>query len=165
MVQRMNQAMKAARNARILELRTLGQTLEQIGRDPQVGLSKSNVKKHLDTLLDQLAHEQDDLVKRYKALAYARLEKLLAKAMLLALGGNLKATHQAMLLIQTQARIIGFDAPIKHANTDPDGNMAPVPPGAWTLPMRPTVSIEDWQAQAEAVWMEQKRRDEEALGS
>lgn len=144
------------KRARILELRTLGLTLDKIGE--QVGLAKSNVSKHLNAALDELAVQHVDQTKRLRALAYQRLEKLLAKAMLLGAGGNLKAMREAQRLIMAQARLLGLDAPVKHAHTDPTGDYER-PPGTWTLPGRPDASIEEWQANAEAVWAAQQARE------
>lgn len=143
----------------MLELRTLGQTYEQIGADPQVQLDKSNVKRQLDKALDELAADQADQAGRLKALAYGRLEKVVAKAMLLALGGNIKAMNQVVRTIQAQAALLGFAAPIKHAQTDPTGNEERMPPGTYMLPSVPGVSLADWQAQAEAVWDKQRERE------
>lgn len=141
----------------ILALRTLGLTLEQIG--DKVGRSKGTVSKQLAKALDDLGEEQREGAQRLRALSFQRLERLLAKAMLLGAAGNLKAMREARSLIQAQARLMGFDAPIKHANTDPTGEHERLPPGTWTLPGRPDASIEEWQAEAERVWAAQQQRD------
>lgn len=155
-----DQVTAAARLQRILELRTLGQTLEQIGADPMVQRSKSNVKHALDKALDTMAVEHADQARRLKALAYNRLEKLLSKAMILGAGGNLKAMGAAMKLIMAQARVMGYDAPVKVAHTDPTGDHESIAPGTYVLPSRPHVTIEDWQAQADAIWQQQRERDQ-----
>lgn len=154
------QVAAALKRQRILELRTLGQTLEQIGQDPAVGLNKANVLRQLNKALDDLAHDQAEKTGRLKTLAYSRLERLLGKAMLLGLGGNIRAMHQAERLIMAQARVMGFDAPIKHTQTDPTGNEERVAPGTYVLAMPPAPSLEEWQAQAANVWQAQRERDE-----
>ncbi len=148
----------AIRDARILELRVLGQTLEQIGGDALVQLAKSNVKKHLDRLLKRMAEDQGEQAQRLKALAYARLERLLAKAMLLGCSGNLKAMLQAQRLIMSQAQLMGYASPVKVAATDPTGEFASVPPGTYVLPSRPDATIEDWSGEARKVWEAQQQR-------
>ena len=141
----------------ILALRVLGRTIEQIAEAVQ--RAPSTVHAHLTNALDELNEEHRDKTERFRALAIARLEKLLARAMLLGSQGNLKAMHQAQRLIMAQARLMGTEAPIKHATTDPTGEHERAPPGTWTLPMRQDVSIQDWQAQAEQVWRDQQARD------
>lgn len=144
---------------RILELRVLGLTLEEIGRHPDVGLVKSNVKKHLDRALVEAQDATDLAATRYKSLAYQRLERLLKKSMLLAAGGNIKAMETSLKLIMGQARIMGFDAPVKHTQTDPSGEFERPPPGAYQLPTRPDCTIQEWQTEAARVWLEQQQRE------
>lgn len=145
----------------ILDLRTLGRTIEQIAE--AVGRSKSVVHGHLQHALEELDGDQREQASKYRALAYARLERLLAKAMLKGANGDLKAMREATRLIQAQARLMGFDAPVKLANTDPTGEHERAAPGTYVLPMAPNVTIEQWQAEAEAIWQQQQKRDAEAL--
>lgn len=149
-------AAAAALRGQILELRTLGRTIAQIGE--AVNRAPSVVHGHLKRALEDLDEEQRAQAGQYRALAYNRLERLLAKAMLKGAAGDLKAMRECQRLIALQARLMGFDAPIKHATTDPTGEHERAP-GTWTLPMRQDVSIEDWQAQAEKVWEAQQARD------
>lgn len=147
----------AVLRGRILELRVLGRTIAQIS--DEVKRAPSVVHAHLQNALDELNEEHKEKTERFRALSIARLEKLLAKAILLGASGNLKAMHQAQRLIMAQARLMGTEAPIKHATTDPTGEHERAAPGTWTLPMRQDVPIQDWQAQAERVWQEQQARD------
>lgn len=149
-------AAAAVLRGQILELRTLGQTIEQIAQ--KVGRAPSVVHGHLKHALEELDAEHHDKAAKLRSLAYNRLERLLSKAMLKGAAGDLKAMREAQRLIMAQARLMGFDAPIKHASTNPDGN-EPAAPGTWTLPMRPTVTIQDWQAQAEVAWQAQQLRE------
>lgn len=166
-------AVSAVLRGRILELRTQGLTIQQIGKE--VKRSPSVVHGHLQAALHSLDQEHLDKANGLRALAYNRLERLLASAMAQALPsattddkgktsivpGDLKAMREAARLIQTQARVMGFDAPIKTAATDPTGEFT-APPGTWTLPARPEASIEEWQAAAQAVWDQQQKRAEKA---
>lgn len=154
-------AAAAAIRAQVLDLRVLGLSLEEIGA--KVGRSRSVVHTHLKNALAEQDEETQGKAQHYKALAYARLERLLKRAMLLGASGNLKAMHEAQRLIMSQARIMGFDAPIKHATTDPTGDFERAP-GTWTLPARPDTSIEAWQAEAAAVWEAQRKREQLASG-
>lgn len=154
-------AAAAALRAQILELRTLGRTIQQIAE--AVHRAPSVVHTHLKHALEELDAEQQDKATKLRALAYNRLERILAKVILKAAAGDLKAAREATRLIQAQARLMGFDAPIKTASTDPTGEFS-APPGTWTLPARPDATIEQWQQAAEAVWLAQQQREAEASG-
>lgn len=152
-------AAAAALRSQILELRTLGRTIAQIGE--AVNRAPSVVHGHLKHALEELDAEHQDKATKLRALAYNRLERMLARVILKAANGDLKAVREATRLIQAQARLLGFDAPLKTAATDPTGEFA-APPGTWTLPARPDASIEQWQQEAEAVWQAQRQREAEA---
>lgn len=150
--------------AQILELRTLGRTIPQIAE--QVDRSVSTVHGHLTRALEELNAEQQEKAGQLQSLAYNRLERMLARAMLKAVTGDLKAMREATRLIQAQARLMGWGMP---AARNPEtgtgfGDGATTPPGQWTLPMRPDTTIEQWAAEAEAAWQAQQQREAEALG-
>jgi hypothetical protein len=161
-------AAAAKLRGQILELKTLGRTIAQIAE--AVNRAPSVVHTHLHNALDELDEEQRAQADRYRALALARLERLLSKAMLRAVAGagDLKAMREASRLIQAQARILGWDYTPPRINPETgtgfgvDGSTAP--PGTWTLPMRPSPTLEDWQREAEGVWQAQQKREAEALG-
>lgn len=158
-------AAAAKLRGQILELRTLGRTIAQIGE--AVNRAPSVVHTHLKHALEELTAEQTEQVGKLQALAYNRLERMLGKAMLKAAAGDLKAMREATRLIQAQARLMGWGvAPTRNPETGEglgvDG--ASAPPGTWTLPMRHAPTIEDWQAQAEAAWQAQLKREAEAAG-
>lgn len=158
-------AQAAKLRTQILELRTLGRTIAQIAE--AVNRAPSVVHTHLKHALEELTAEQTEQAAKMQALAYNRLERMLAKAMLKAAGGDLKAMREATRLIQAQARLMGWGMPAARNPETGEGfgvDGASAPPGHWTLPMRPTVTIEDWQRQAEAAWQEQQKREAEALG-
>ena len=151
--------------AQILELRTLGRTIPQIAE--QVGRAASTVHEHLTRALEELNAEQQEKAGQLQSLAYNRLERMLARAMLKAVTGDLKAMREATRLIQAQARLMGWGLPpARNPETGEgfgvDGTGAP--PGHWTLPMRPNTTIEAWAQEAEAAWQAQQAREAESLG-
>ena len=151
--------------AQILELRTLGRTIPQIAE--QVGRAVSTVHEHLTRALEELNAEQQEKAGQLQSLAYNRLERMLARAMLKAVTGDLKAMREATRLIQAQARLMGWGMPAARNPETGEGfgvDGAGAPPGHWTLPMRPNTTIEAWAAEAEAAWQAQQAREAEALG-
>lgn len=148
----------------ILELRTLGRTIPQIAE--QVNRAPSVVHGHLQRALEELNAEQQEKAGQLQALAFNRLERMLARAMLKAVTGDLKAMREATRLIQAQARLMGWGLPpARNPETGAGfGDSAGVPPGHWTLPMRPDTTIEAWAQEAEAAWQAQQAREAEALG-
>ncbi len=155
-------AAAAALRTQILELRTLGRTIAQIAE--AVNRSPSVVHTHLKHALEELDAEQREQADRLRSLAYARLEKVLARVMLKALQGDLKAVREVARLIASQQRLMGWGVvPTRNPETgEPLGDGTGAPPGHWTLPMRPTTSIEDWQAEAEKAWQAQQERENNA---
>ena len=152
--------------AQILELRTLGRTIPQIAE--QVGRAASTVHEHLTRALEELNAEQQEKAGQLQSLAYNRLERMLARAMLKAVTGDLKAMREATRLIQAQARLMGWGLPPARNPETGEGfgvDGAGAPPGHWTLPMRPTTTIEAWAQEAEAAWQAQQAREAESLGS
>ena len=152
--------------AQILELRTLGRTIPQIAE--QVNRAVSTVHEHLTRALEELNAEQQEKAGQLQSLAYNRLERMLARAMLKAVTGDLKAMREATRLIQAQARLMGWGLPPARNPETGEGfgvDGAGAPPGHWTLPMRPTTTIEAWAQEAEAAWQAQQAREAESLGS
>lgn len=155
-----------ALRVQILELRTLGRTIPQIAET--VNRSVSVVHGHLQRALEELNAEQQERAGQLQALAFNRLERMLARAMLKAVTGDLKAMREATRLIQAQARLMGWGLP---AARNPETGVgfgtidgASPPPGHWTLPMRPDTTIEAWAQEAEAAWQAQQAREAEAMG-
>lgn len=151
--------------AQILELRTLGRTIPQIAE--QVGRAASTVHEHLTRALEELNAEQQEKAGQLQSLAYNRLERMLARAMLKAVTGDLKAMREATRLIQAQARLMGWGLPPARNPETGEGfgvDGAGAPPGHWTLPMRPNTTIEAWAQEAEAAWQAQQAREAESLG-
>lgn len=54
---------------------------------------------------------------------------------------------RAESLIRARARLLGLEAPVKVANTNPDGSEER-PPGAYVLALPPTMDLAAWQAAA-----------------
>lgn len=152
-------AAAAKLRGQILELRTLGRTIAQIAE--AVNRAPSVVHTHLKHALEELDAEQTEQTGRLRSLAYNRLERLLAKAMLKGVTGDLKAMNQAAKLIQAQARLMGWGVVnTKNPETgETFGDGAGAAPGGWLLPATPDVSIEAWQAAAERVYQDQQARE------
>lgn len=152
-------AAAAKLRSEVLAYRTLGLTLDEIAT--RVNRSKSVVHTHLQNALQELDDEQREASDRLRALAFARLEKVLSRAMLGALKGDVKCMREVQRLIGQQARLMGWTLPAKvnPETGEPLGEGVDVGgPGRWTLPMRPTVDLGEWQAQAEKAWQEQQAR-------
>lgn len=153
-------AAAAAMRSEVLRLRTEGMTMDQIAA--QVGRSKSVVHNHLKNALEELDGEQREASDRMRALAYARLERILATAMTGAIKGDVKCMREAQRLILAQGRIMGWaQLQLKNPETGEvigDGEGAPA--ARWTLPGRLDVSMPDWQEAAEIVWLQQQQNAE-----
>lgn len=156
-------AAAAKLRGQILMLRTLGRTIAEIAE--AVNRAPSVVHTHLKHALEEMDAEQVEQASRLRALAFNRLERLLAKAMLKGVTGDLKAMNQAAKLIQAQAKLMGWGMPPTRNPETGEGigdSETGAPAGGYVLPAVPGVSIEDWQAQAEAIYRAQQQRESEA---
>ena len=121
-----------------LELRTIGLSYQQIA--DQLGVSKSAAHRAVVKSLEDIQEETRELAKLNKTLDLQRLEWIIREAMKLALKGDLQAMDRVMKAIDRRAKIYGFEAPQKVAQTTPDGEE--VQQGVVVVPN--PMELEDW---------------------
>lgn len=114
------------RQRRALQLRTEGQTLDQIA-DELGYAGKSGASKAIAAALDR--HEAA-AVDEYRDLEAARLNELQRAVWPLAIAGDLAAVTACVRIIDRRARLLGLDAPVlldvnaTAATVDLDGAVA-----------------------------------------
>ena len=102
-----------------LDLRTIGLSYQQIA--DKLGVSKSAAHRAVVKSLEDIQEETKELAKLNKTLDLQRLELIIREAMKLSLKGDLQAMDRVMKAIDRRARIYGFEAPQKIAQTTPEG--------------------------------------------
>ncbi len=109
----------AERRAEALELRKQGLTYEVIGQ--KLGISNTAAYKHVRRALDAIEKDIDEKATHLKIIEKARLERLFNSIWNAATGGDLYAIDRALKIMERQAKLLGLDAPVKTAQTNPEG--------------------------------------------
>lgn len=158
----------AERRREVLALRVGGASMEEIGR--ALNLSKSTVKSHIDKALAELAKADLEQTARYRALNLQRLERLLRATWVKATADapDPKLVREARSLIIAMNRLLGLEAPLKVAHTDPTGEHERNP-ADWYVPMPPERNPHEWAAETQAMLRDREatadRLVEELLGA
>ena len=87
----------------------------------QLGISTSWAGELAQEALAEYGHAAEHHTAEYKALNLARTETALQSIWPKVLAGNLGAVEHARRMIETQGKILGYNAPVKIAPTDPTG--------------------------------------------
>lgn len=97
-----------ARIARMeaLELRILGLTYRVIG--DKLGRSVGWAHKAVDTALTELGREKAD---ELRELELARLDRMMARHMAAAIGGDRASAHTVLRIMERRAKLVGLDNP------------------------------------------------------
>lgn len=133
------------RRRECLALRVGGASMAEIAQ--ALNLSKSTVHGHIKRALDDLAKADRDGTARYRALNLQRLDKLLMAIWPTATSGkDVKATREARNLVVAQGKLLGLEAPVKIAHTDPTGDIERSP-ADWIMPMPPERDAHEWTAE------------------
>jgi AcrR family transcriptional regulator len=138
------------RRREVLALRIGGASMAEIGR--LLNLSKSTVHSHITKALDELAKADLQQTARFRSLNLQRLEQLLMAVWTPATSGkpDLKAVREARFLVVAMTRLLGLEAPIKIAHTDPTGEHERSP-ADWIQPVPPERDIHEWAAETQAM--------------
>lgn len=155
------------RRREVLALRVGGASMAEIAQ--ALNLSKSTVHGHITKALNELAKADLDGTARYRALNMQRLDKLLMGIWPAARSGtDVKATREARNIIIAQNRLLGLEAPVKVAHTDPTGEFERSP-ADWIMPMPPERDPHQWAAETSRMLAEREVRAgklvDELLGS
>lgn len=133
---------KAEKSAQVLELRKAGASYRAIAR--QVGISEAYAHRLVHEQLSKLAEKTGDDATAVRHLELARLDEMLLGVWPQARKGHHQAVASALRIMERRAKVVGIDAPVKHAHTDPTGNEERAFPVAFPVP--PTLDPEAWQA-------------------
>jgi hypothetical protein len=111
---------RAARVAEAMQYRIMGYTFEQIG--DQLGVTRQAAHQMvLEGLAATLQEPSDEL----RTLEVSRLDQMLVKVYEDAVKGDIRAIDSVLKIQERRAKLLGIDAPVKTALTDPDGRPCP----------------------------------------
>lgn len=135
------------RRREVLSLRVGGASIGEIAQALQ--LSKSTVHSHLVKALDELAKADMANTARLRALSMQRFDRLIMAVWPKAIAGtDMKAVREARSLVTAQAKLLGLEAPIKIAHTDPTGEIERSPQD-WIMPVPPERDPHEWAAETQ----------------
>lgn len=130
------------RRNQVMAYRISGLSMSAIAE--RVGMSKSTVKKHIDESLQALAEQDADNGARYRALTSMRYDRLLAAVWDMATRGSLNHVREARAILEAHAKLLGLNAPVKVAATDPEGK--PMAAQFW-VPVPADMPLAQWLAE------------------
>lgn len=126
--------------ANIMAMRVGGATMQAIADAMQV--SRATVFRHVKKALDRLAADELASTARYRALNLARLDRLLMAIWSSATSGkDIAVVREARNLITQENALLGLNAPIKIAHTDPTGTESAE---RWAVPVPPERDPQAW---------------------
>jgi hypothetical protein len=109
----------ADKRARAVTARRMGLSFKQIA--DQIGMSKSAAYKAVQKALTDLNAQIDSEALLLRAQEMDRLDALQAARWPDAIKGNGPACNDILRIMERRAKLCGLDAPIKTAQTHPDG--------------------------------------------
>lgn len=145
----------------VMALRIGGASLAEIGR--VLNLGKTTVHGHVRRALDELAKADLQATARYRQLNLQRLDALLMAVWTEATTGkNVKATREARNLVTAQSKLLGLEAPVKIAHTDPTGEIERSP-AEWIMPVLPERDPHEWAAETQRMLQDREKQAEAAV--
>lgn len=156
------------RRKEVMSLRIQGRSIGDIA--DQLQLSKSTVHGHIKRALEDAVKADLDSTARYRQLNLQRFEALLSALWPHATGGQVvtrkrthkdgsvtettintldtKAAREARQLLIAMNRLLGLEAPLKIAHTDPSGEQERSP-ADWIMPVPPEMDPHEWAQQTQ----------------
>jgi hypothetical protein len=115
-----------------MEMRVRGLSFKTIGRE--LGISDVAAYKHVKRSLEELAEREKHHAEEHRRLDLLRIDKALSGIIPKAESGDPKAVTAMCRLLERRARLLGLDAPTRHAgdplvNVNVNAGEAP-PPGS-----------------------------------
>lgn len=139
---------KEQRTRDVMQLRVAGASMPEIAR--QLNLSVSTVHSHISKALDALAKADQAQTARLRAMSMQRLDRLLMACWTKATAGDMKAVREARFLVIAQGKLLGLEAPVKIAHTDPTGEIERSPQD-WIMPVPPEMDPQAWATSTQAM--------------
>ncbi|MCG5495245.1 sigma factor-like helix-turn-helix DNA-binding protein [Ectothiorhodospira variabilis] len=102
-----------------LRLRREGATHGEIADTLEI--SRSRVHKIVTDALERLARDATEETRQLRALEAERLDALQHALWDAGIDGDLQAVDRLLRIMERRAKLLGLDAPSKHAATTPDG--------------------------------------------
>lgn len=139
-------AVTQERRRMAFELRKAGATYDEIGKS--LGITRQSAYGLVSKVLEDLQAQTAEDAAAVKAMELQRLDAMLKGLWPAASKGSPQSVEKALKVMERRARLLGLDAPTKHAHTDPTGEEERGYPVAFPVP--PSLDLDAWQAFAAA---------------
>lgn len=139
-------ARKLERQVKALELRRMGKGYAEIAAS--LGIAKSHVHRLVSAGLEDARAQVVTDASELRAEEISRLDAMLSGLWPEARKGTYAAVDRVLRIMERRAKLLGLDAPIKHAATDPTGEIERTN-AIWMVP--PEMPMEEWNRQAQAL--------------
>ncbi len=103
-----------------IALRKAGYTLAEIGA--AMGVTKERIWFVIDSAMQEYRDDIKRGLDELRAIEIARLDRMLQAVWKAAAGGDLQSVDRVLRISERRARLLGLDAPVKIAQTDPTGD-------------------------------------------
>ena len=144
-----NSAKKARRldaQIKALELRRMGKGYVEIAT--ALDISKSQAHRLVQDGLEDAREQVESSAVELKAEEVSRLDAMLAGLWPDARKGHLGSIDRVLRIMERRAKLLGLDAPTKHATTDPTGEIERQGM-MWIVP--PEMPLDEWTRAAQAL--------------
>ena len=135
--------------AKAVDLRRAGASYTVIGA--QLGVTPQMAHVYVKTAMAEVRKKTAEIAEDVLQMELERLDRCLLGCFSDAAKGNLQAIDRVLKIIESRARLLGINAPVKVAATTADGEDAPR--GVIVVPA-PAASVEEWLDQA-TQWAQQ----------
>lgn len=129
-----------------LELRRMGKGYVEIAA--ALDISKSQAHRLVKAGLEDARAQVDGTAAELKAEEVSRLDAMLAGLWPGARKGHLGSVDRVLRIMERRAKLLGLDAPAKHAATDPTGEIERQGM-MWIVP--PEMPLDEWTKAAQAL--------------
>lgn len=129
-----------------LELRRMGKGYVEIGA--ALGIGKSQAHRLVQAGLEDARAQVEGSASELKAEEVSRLDAMLAGLWPEARKGHLGAIDRVLRIMERRSKLLGLDAPTKHAATDPTGEIERQS-ALWIVP--PEMPLDEWTRAAQAL--------------
>lgn len=139
----------SARRARMLELQPKALELRRAGKNygeiaAMLDIGKTSAHRMVKAGLAEAAAQVEAQAGELIALELSRLDAMLAGLWPSARQGGLGAIDRVLKIMERRAKLLGLDAPVKVAQTTPEGDAQD--PARYVVMVPPAVPIDEWTA-------------------
>lgn len=130
------------RQQQAVELRRAGRSYREIAC--QVGIGVASAHRLVGAAIAEARTTVQEDVVELRALELSRLDGLLGTLWPKARQGDLQAVDRVLRIMERRAKLLGLDAPVKVARTNPAGDEDERDVASYVVPVPATMTLDEW---------------------